>query len=857
MSTAKKKVAAKKKAAPAKKKTAPAKKKGEVTSLEAYRQKRDFTKTREPPPKRVSTETGRSFVIQQHAARRMHWDFRLELDGVLLSWAVPKGPSLDPRERRLAVRTEDHPVEYGSFEGTIPKGEYGGGTVLLWDQGTWEPEGDPHAGLEKGHLRFTLEGKRLHGRWNLVQTKGGWLLIKGKDEHARPGDADRVVREAETSVASGRTMSAIGKDPDRVWSSTDAPEPPDPGSLEGAVKRAFPSTMTPELATLVYDPPEGDDWLHEIKLDGYRILARLDNEEACLFTRKGNDWTGQLGSVARALSTLPVERAWLDGEIVVYDRRGRSDFGALQDALAKKKDDPIRYVVFDLLYLDGYDLRGVALSSRKELLRALLARGAALEGRLRFSEHVKGEGPRFFEEACRLELEGIVSKRASCPYVGRRTKDWRKVKCAQRTSATIVGFSEPSGSRSGLGALLLAQEGRYVGKVGTGFDERTLRDLRARLEPLEIPRPKVEGTPRTMRKVHWVEPKLVAEVTFAERTRDGKLRHPVFVGLEKNPSTRAEPAPKKAAKKAGKKGGGATVAGVRLSNPEKVFFPGLGVTKRELATYYETIEAYAVPQVAGRPLTLLRCPEGVGSCFYMQHAFPGMPRAIHRVRVREREGALDHVYVRDLAGLVTLAQFAALEIHTWSSRVPKIEKADQLVFDLDPGPGIDWDHIAVGAFAVRDRLAELGLTSFVKTSGGKGLHVLVPIVPELPWATTKAFTHAVASDLARRDPARFTATITKSKRTGKIYVDYVRNTRGATAVAAYSTRAKPEAPVSTPITWDELEAGVDPASFDVRTIPARLGKLERDPWEGFFTSEQHLTRAMLDELGVKTTKKKA
>lgn len=832
--------------------------------LEAYRSKRDFAKTPEPPPTPASTETGRSFVVQQHAARRMHWDFRLELDGVLLSWAVPKGPSLDPKERRLAVRTEDHPVEYGTFEGTIPKGEYGGGTVLLWDRGTWTPEGDPHAALEKGHLTLTLEGQKMHGRWHLVRTRGekAWLLIKGKDEHARPGDGDRMVRMLKKSVASGRTLDAITRDPDRVWHSEEEVAPPDASGIAGTKARAMPDVIAPELATLFKQPPEGDDWLHEIKLDGYRILARVERGNARLFTRNANDWTARLPTLARVLRELPVERAWLDGEIVVMDARGRSDFGALQDALAGGRDGEIRYVIFDLLYLGDRDLRGAALADRKKVLRALLSSTGALEGRLRFSDHVRGNGARFYAEACRLGLEGIVSKHAARPYVPRRTKDWRKVKCFAREEAVVVGFSEPSGSRSGLGALLLGQheggELRYVGKVGTGFDTRTLEMLRARLEKLEVSRPAAKGTPRgaAVRRVHWVRPELVVEVTFSERTKDDKLRHPVFVGVrEDKPAasvTPERPAPEERPARRAKASAGDVVAGVKLSHPDKVFYPDLGVTKRELAEYYVAIADHVVPHVASRPLTLVRCPDGIaGPCFYMQHAFRGMPRAIHRVRVRRNDEALDHTYVRDIEGVVALVQFGSLELHTWCARHPKLETPDILVFDLDPGPGVPWDGVAEAAFAVRERTAALGLTSFVKTTGGKGLHVVVPIVPKLPWEATKAFAHGIARDLVHREPSRYTATITKAKRKGKVYIDYVRNTRGATAVAAYSTRAKKGAPVSTPIRWEELARGIDPAGFDVRTVRARMARLRRDPWEGFEEARKAITPEMRAEVGTK------
>lgn len=832
-----------------------------AVGLEEYRKKRRFDRTPEPAGKPARTDR-RSFVVQQHAARSMHWDFRLEHEGVLLSWAVPKGPSLDPKARRLAVRTEDHPVEYATFEGTIPKGEYGAGTVLLWDRGTWRPLGDPHAMLEKGHLRFELDGEKLHGRFHLVRTKSGagWLLIKGKDAYAKPGDASRLVQRDDRSVSSGRRLSDIAAAPDRVWQSGDRTGLPDPSAVPGARRRAMPKTLAPELATLVDEPPAGDDWLHEIKLDGYRVLARLENGRARLFTRKGHDWSDRLGSLARTLGELPVRSAWLDGEIVVLDTEGRSDFGALQNAIGAS-DEAIRYFAFDLLYLDGWDLRDVPLVERKAALRALLESTGALAGRIRYNDHVAGGGEAFFEQACALGLEGIVSKHAKKPYAPRRTKDWRKVKCMGREEAIVCGFSEPKGSRSGLGALLLCQhangELRYVGKVGTGFDARTLAALRARLSPLRIAKPAFTGAPRgaEARGVHWVKPELVVEVRFAERTKDGKLRHPSYVGVrEDKPAreVRAERAMKtraKATRRPRSTGAGATVAGVRLTNPDRVYYPDVGLTKLALCEYYEAVAERMVPHVADRPLTLVRCPEGIdGPCFYAQRAFEGMPAAIRPVRVNHGEGDV-HTAVHDVAGVVALAQMGVLEIHTWCARIDRLERPDQLVFDLDPGPGVPWEGVVEGALAVRERIEALGLAPFAKTTGGKGLHVVVPIVRNLSWDDTKAFAHALARELVRREPRRYTATLSKAARRGKIYVDYLRNARGATAVCAYSTRAKPGAPVSAPVSWEELARGrVRSDSFDVRGMLARLR--EPDPWAGYFDARRSLTKGMRAELGL-------
>ncbi len=820
-------------------------------SLEVYQAKRHFDRTSEPPGTVRESESGRSFVVQKHAARRLHYDFRLELDGVLLSWAIPKGPSLDPKERRLAMRTEDHPIEYGGFEGIIPKGEYGGGTVLLWDRGEWEPIEDPRKGLEKGNLHFELHGQRLRGRFRLVRTRetDAWLLIKGKDDAAR--EQGNVGGDEEESVVSGLTLAQIAKDPDRVWHSGEGKtSAPDVSSLAGAKRATLTKTMAPELATLVDKAPEGVRWLHEVKYDGYRILSRIDARSVRLTTRKNNDWTDRLPSIERVLRALPVRAAWLDGEIAVLDSKGKTDFGRLQNAIGPGRDTDVRYFVFDLLHLDGFDLRAVALIERKRVLRELLERGAAMEGRLRFSDHVVGRGPEFFSQVCALGLEGIVSKRAECPYTSRRTKNWLKIKCLGREEALIGGFTDPSGARSAFGALLLGQfqdaKLRYVGKVGTGFDERTLRELHARLAPLEIDEPPFVDPPRgaQVRGVHWVRPELVAEVAFAERTADGKLRHSSFVGIREDKRPReVRPERKKALRETT-----ALVGGVRLSSAEKVLYPDLGLTKRDLAEYYEAIADHMLPHLAGRPLTLVRCPEGLsGQCFYQQHVYAGMPSAIHRVRAEK--GELEHAYVRTLAGLVSLVQIGVLEIHTWGARADKLERPDQLVFDLDPGPDVPWSGVIEAALEVRARLTELGLKSFVKTTGGKGLHVVVPISRTRGWDVTKAFTHTLAKDLTAKKRERYTANMAKSKRRGKIFIDYVRNARSATAVCAYSTRALPGAPVSTPLRWDELKDEIRSDSFGVRDIPERLRALRgRDPWEGFFETRQSITRKVLEAL---------
>jgi bifunctional non-homologous end joining protein LigD len=937
-------------------------------ALEKYRRKRDFKKTPEPAG-RPHAKGGNSFVIQKHAARRLHYDFRLEMDGVLRSWAVPKGPSLDPGEKRLAVHVEDHPIEYGGFEGTIPAGQYGGGTVLLWDRGTWHPEGDPLAGYRKGHLRFRLAGEKLHGGWNLVRMHGeragedkeNWLLIKENDEAARPGSADAIVRERPESVDTGLGLEEIAADPDRVWQSdraekvakkgekkAAAPRPakvprraalaaavPDPKEIPGARKGALPARVAPQLATLVDAAPHGAEWLHEIKYDGYRALCAVRGGKARVLTRNGKDWTDRFAVVAHAAAALPVKDALLDGEVVVIEADGTTSFQALQNALGEGRESDLVYFAFDLLHLDGYDLRPAPLAARKQALAALLA-GADPAGTICFSDHVEGEGESFYRQACSFALEGVVAKRADLPYRSGRHKDWLKVKCLQRQEFVIGGFTEPEGSRKGLGALLLGvyEEGEggdlvFAGKVGTGFDDRMLLDLRKRLGKLERRESPFASPPRELARgtargdVHWVAPRLVAEIAFTEWTREGILRHPTFQGLreDKDPGEvlreRAAPAAEAAAaagkgpakgKKAGarktartgttqsaakatrpaakKTGGGKAgrkgtaaaarsavapqpaaavastaragksgkemeVGGIRLTHPDKVLFPGMGLTKRELALYYEHIAGWILPHLAGRPLTLVRCPEGQGKeCFYQKHVTDQFPPAVHRVEVEENAKTVPYGAVDSLAGLLSLVQMGVLELHIWGAHRDDIERPDYVVFDLDPDVGLAWERVVAGARLLRDLLAGLGLRSFLKTTGGKGLHVVVPLTRRLGWDEVKAFTKAVAEAVAAAEPERYTANLSKAKRSGRIFIDYLRNGRGATSIAAYSTRARPGAPVSTPLHWDELDSDVRANSFDVRNLPARLESLRADPWQGFAKVRQSITAAMRKAVGL-------
>ena len=927
-------------------------------ALEEYKRKRNFRATPEPEG-RVKKTKGNLYVIQKHAASRLHYDFRLEVDGVLKSWAVPKGPSLDPGEKRLAVHVEDHPLEYGDFEGIIPKGEYGGGTVLLWDRGTWTPEIDPVAAYKKGHLRFQLEGEKLHGGWDLVRMGGrrakdddhdNWLLIKVDDEAARPGSGDAIVEERPESAASGKTVEEIAADPDRVWESNrsgkdegtfkqkiaalaaraaakkagakqpagssrsaakksarSGEEPSsgiDPSTIEGARKGAMPTAIEPQLATLVDQVPRGAEWVHEIKYDGYRALCEIRGGESRMLTRHGKDWTDRFAPVAREASGLPVREAVLDGEIVVLEPDGTTSFQALQNALSENRQGELVYFVFDLLYLDGWDLRRAPLLARKQALAELLA---GRQGRIRLSDHVPGGGEDFYRHACKLGLEGIVSKRAHAAYRSGRSKDWLKVKCLERQEFVIVGFTNPEKSRAGFGSLLLGvYEGGdlvYAGKAGTGFDERMLRELRARLGKLEIDKPAFKNAPRgaEARRSHWVKPELVADVAFSEWTREGILRHPTFQGLreDKRPrevvrelpqtpppeartadtkrpaaSKRSVEAPATPSKK-GKKGRGkkakpavlpapeetavpsqgrsrkaaVEIAGVRFSNPEKVLYPEQGVTKRELAAYYSRIADWILPHLVDRPLTLVRCPEGrTGQCFYQKHIGEHVPSSVLRVDVGEPE---PYGAITSLQGLLALVQMGVLEVHIWGCHRDKIEQPDYAVFDLDPDEGLPWERVADGARTMRDVLAELGLRTFLKTTGGKGLHVVFPLVRRDDWDEVKAFTKAVAEAVVAAEPGRYTSNMTKASRKGKVFIDYLRNGRGATSICPYSTRARPGATVSTPLSWEELETGVRGDSIGVRNLCERLEDLPADPWEDFFSVRQSITAAMKKAVGMK------
>jgi len=760
-------------------------------SLEAYNAKRDFARTPEPAGVPARSR-GRRFVVQKHAATRLHYDFRLELDGVLLSWAVAKGPSLDPADKRLAVRTEDHPPGYADFEGTIPKGEYGGGTVLLWDDGRWEPVGDPRAGLEEGKLRFRLDGRRMRGEWVLVRLRAegrgareNWLLRKVEDEHAS-GTAD-LTAENVTSVKSGLGLADIAAGKQLK-------------AKRGTARRAqaAPGFRPVQLATPADEPPAGRQWIHEIKWDGYRALLVKRGGRVAAFTRAGNDWTDRFRVVADAVAALEAESATLDGEVVALDEHGNPSFSRLQNHL--KDGGELQFWAFDLLELDGADLAHLPLVERKAKLAPLVA---GVGEPLFFSDHVSGDAARVLEAMCRTGCEGIVSKRADSRYVGKRSSSWLKIKCTKRQEFVIGGWSRSEKGRGFASLLLGAHEGgrlRYAGRVGTGFDAATIADLSARMAPLAVERPPFDDLPPAAKRgAVWVKPELVAEVAFAEVTPDGRLRHPSFVALRDDKpagEVTLDPTP----------GAELVRAGVAITHPDRVMFPEIGITKRELIDYYEGVAAAMLPHVARRPLSLVRCPQGRGKeCFFQKHDRGVFPAGVKRTEIAEADaGRRPYLYVEDVQGLVALLQMGTLEIHVWGSRLDRLECPDRLVIDLDPDVGLGFADVRRAAVEVRGHLAALGLESFPMVTGGKGLHVVAPLAPERDWAAVKDFARRFAEALAADRPDRYTAKLSKAHRRGRIFVDWLRNQRGATAIAPFSTRARPCAPIAVPIGWTQL-----------------------------------------------------
>lgn len=768
--------------------------------LATYNAKRDFTQTPEPGGVRESSLAGDRFIVQKHAASRLHWDLRLEVDGVLKSWAVTRGPSLDPDDKRLAVRTEDHPLSYAEFEGVIPKGEYGGGTMMLWDRGTWEPvAGKSAADLDEGHLHFILQGERMKGEWLLVRMKPrpgekreNWLLRKVADPHA--GGVDLVER-ALSSVASGRTMAEIAADrrPRRTF------------------RAGLPTFSPPQLASLADRVPTGNNWLHEIKFDGYRAMIAVAGDEVRVYTRTGLDWTDRFEPLARAVAALDLPPALIDGEITAPDEHGNPSFSALQAVLKRRGRQPgaqtlLEFHAFDLLSLEGEDLRPLPTIERKERLDALLAAAAPP---IRVADHVIGAGEALYRAMCEAGLEGIISKRVDAPYRGDRTRSWLKVKCTRRQEFVIIGWTTSSARGRPFASLLLAQhEGDrliYKGKVGAGFSGEVLDELASQMKPLATTQASAEVPRAEARGSNWIKPTLVAEVGFAEMTADGRVRHGSFIGLRSDKVAsevrpeRATPAPPPEGK-------------VSISSGDRVIFPESGRTKGDLADYYERLAPLMLAHMANRPISLVRCPQGrAKKCFFQRHDSGGFSDHVQKVPIREKDGSTeDYLFIDDAAGILSCVQMGTIEFHGWGARADDVERPERMVFDLDPDEGLGFPAVKQAAQDLRRELQNLGLTSFAMLSGGKGVHIVVPLTPGHDWEAHKDFAKRFAEALSMTEPERFVATMSKAKRKGKIFIDYLRNQRGSTAVMPYSARARAGAPVAAPITWEELN-GLDGA----------------------------------------------
>jgi bifunctional non-homologous end joining protein LigD len=798
--------------------------------LERYREMRDFSRTPEPggkKKKKTAEQHQLHYYIQRHDATRLHYDFRLELEGVLKSWAVPKGPSLDPADKRLAVQVEDHPLEYGEFEGVIPEKQYGAGEVLLWDKGIWTPEDrDPTAALRKGRLHFHLDGEKLHGSWTLARMRDekNWLLIKRNDDEAR-SDVD-IIEERPESVKRA------------------------PKKSRRAAKADLPQFVTPQLATLVSEPPKTGDWVYEVKHDGYRMLARITKNEIKIFTRSGKDWTDRLPHLERALGKLGLDDTWLDGEIVALRPDGRSSFQLLQNAFEAHANSKIVYFVFDAPFLEGLDLRQLPLRERKQRLKNVLNKSNSV---IRFSDDLSGTAREVLDHACELGLEGLIGKQADAVYVSGRTKSWIKLKCRLRQDFVIGGYTAPGGSRHGFGALVLGVYERpgklvYAGKVGTGFNDELLTKLTRKFAGYKRPDSPLENPPRE-KGIHWLRPVLVAEVAFTERTNEGVIRQGSFMGLRedipaKSVGLERPQQPPEIKKEKAEKTSDSTVSGIKISHPERPIWPSLGITKLELARYCEAVADWLVPQVASRPLTLVRCPDGAeAQCFYQRHLNMGASPGEVLTFKRERSSKGHYIYVNTLPGVISVVQNGAVEFHTWGATLPDAKHPDRITIDLDPDPELPWKKLVEATKLTRTLIEGLKLKSFLKTTGGKGLHVVFPLQRRHTWDEVKEFAHSIAKFLVKAEPKMFTANMAKNKRGGKIFVDYLRNAETASAVAAYSARARPGAHVSMPLGWDELDATDIRGAFTVKNAPQRLAR-EKDPWADYAKTRQSITTAM-------------
>jgi len=812
-------------------------------ALKTYRDKRNFDATPEPAEGGVPNEEALAFVIQKHWATRLHYDFRLELGGTMKSWAVPKGPSYDPADKRMAMHVEDHPISYNRFEGTIPAGNYGAGKVIIWDKGVWVPLEDPQKGYREGKLKFELHGHKMHGRWTLVRMKGRgegkqdpWLLIKEKDKFVRPASEYSVVDEM----------------PDSVKQLADAPAreaaPAEPsGPPAGARKVALPEQLQPQLATLVDAPPkDGDNWIYEIKFDGYRMLARAQGGRIQLVTRNGNDWTRKLPKLLEALQAMDLPDGWYDGEIIMPGERGPADFQALQGAFDSARTGDIVYYLFDLPYCAGYDLREVPLLERRAVLERIVARKP--HDKVIFSAVFDARPEEVFASACRLGLEGVIAKRKNSAYVLRRSSDWIKLKCGQRQEFVIGGYTDPKGSRTGLGSLLLGVHDakgalQYAGNVGTGFNEQTLRELKKRLGAVASDKSPFAPNPALPRAEHWVKPELVCEVAFGEWTRDHRIRHSVFHGLRDDKQAKAivREEPQHSAPAAPDV---QLPASPRVSNPDRVIDTTSGLTKIDLVRYYALVTPLMMPHLKGRPVSLVRAPSGIaGELFFQKHAERYKMPGIEQLDPSFFPGHPAMLEVAKPEGLLSAAQMNVVEFHTWNGVKSAIDKPDRMTFDLDPGEGVGWPEVREAAQLVYAFLQELGLPAFLKTSGGKGLHLVVPLRKRFDWDTVKDFSQAIVQHLARTIPQRFVAKSGGSNRVGRIFIDYLRNGYGATTVCAWSARARPGLGISVPVRWDELKGLGSGAHWTVRSAHTRLD-VGNEPWEDYEASRIGLAAAM-------------
>ncbi|MEO7071565.1 MAG: DNA ligase D, partial [Rhodanobacter sp.] len=865
-------------------------------SLRDYQRKRDFSKTREPSAEAVVAAGKRAiFVVQLHHASRRHFDFRLQVGDVLKSWAVPKGPSYDPAVKRLAVEVEDHPVAYANFEGDIEHG-YGKGHVDQFDLGVWTTTGDAQAQLRKGHLRFELFGKRLKGGWHLVRSarkerQPAWFLIKDKDAYAGDVEADDLLDGKMTRSTRAAARTPATKAAARKSTSRRKPVPKLkkvsraqlaraaaalPGARKASASGAF---FKPELARLRDTPPAGEQWLHEVKWDGYRILASIAGGKVNLWSRNALPWNDRLPDIVQSLRDLGLQSAQLDGELIALDAEGRSDFNALQQTLAGELQRPLVYMLFDMPYLEGSDLSRVPLLGRKALLAKVLAHAPA---HLALSTHAVGEGAQAFQMALDQHLEGIISKRVDSAYHGGRGDDWLKIKRLQSDEFAVVGYTPPKGSRSGFGALLLARPDTeraggwiYVGRVGSGFSDDQLRSLSATIRGGAAKPPfKLSGIDPLLRDALWVKPQVVAEVFYRGIGNKNLLRQPSLKTMRTDKTaadladsdrsrtsanTKGKDADKPAAshKRASAKTRAKPVAGtaptaIVISHPQRKVYAEEGITKQQVADYYMAVMPQFLPGVLDRPTSVIRCPEGTAqACFFQKHAMPGL-KHVGNARLKEESGAQAvYIYPQDATSVIELVQFGVLEFHPWGSTVADPDRADRVVFDLDPAENVSWDRMQAAARLLRKLLDQLGLVSFLRTTGGKGLHVVVPLQPACPWPQVKAFAQAFAVSLAQAHPLDFIATATKAQRAGKIYVDYLRNTRGATSVASYSLRSRPGAPVATPLRWSELGKLKSGHDFNIHSVPKRLARLRSDPWEGIDEAQQDLD-AVMDRLRQQT-----